>query len=189
MGASVNIPNLLSIFRIVAAPAMLYLAWQQLPDYYLMLLGISLGTDAIDGWLARKLRQETILGARLDSWGDLATYMTVPFCAWWLWPEMLKQEAIFVLLTLAAYLLPLFAGLIKFRKIPSYHTWGAKFQAVFMSSALFILFLFELPWPFRVAAITQALVATEEIAITLYLAKLQSNIPSFWHLVQRKLAK
>jgi CDP-diacylglycerol--glycerol-3-phosphate 3-phosphatidyltransferase len=181
----VSIPNLLSGFRLIAAPFLLYLAWTGHPNLFLALLAVSLLSDSIDGFVARRLNQASELGTKLDSWGDLATYLTVPLCAWWLWPEILKREAFFVGLVIGAYMVPLMAGFVKFQRLPSYHTWAAKTAAVLMSFAVFILFVVDIAWPFKCAAIVQALVACEEVAITLRLSKLESNVRSFWHLTKQ----
>jgi hypothetical protein len=77
------------------------------------------------------------------------------------------------------------AGFAKFQRLPSYHTWAAKTAAVLMSVAVFILFIFDISWPFYCAAILQALVACEEVAITLRLSKLESNVRSYWHLIKQ----
>jgi len=181
----VSIPNLLSGFRLITAPFLLYLAWTGHPNLFLALLAVSLLSDSIDGFVARRLNQASELGTKLDSWGDLATYLTVPLCAWWLWPEILKREAFFVGLVIGAYMIPLMAGFVKFQRLPSYHTWAAKTAAVLMSFAAFILFVVDIAWPFKCAAIVQALVAYEEVAITLRLSKLESNVRSFWHLTKQ----
>jgi CDP-diacylglycerol--glycerol-3-phosphate 3-phosphatidyltransferase len=186
MPERLNIPNLLSGFRLIAAPFLLYLAWTGRPTLFLVLLSLSLLSDCVDGFIARKLENTSEFGTRLDSWGDLATYLTVPLCAWWLWPEILKREAPFVLLVVAAYVVPLVAGFVKFRRLPSYHTWGAKAGAVLMSVAVLILFVADMPWPFRCAAAAQAAVACEEIAITLRLSEPRTNVPSYWHLDGKK---
>ncbi len=180
----VSIPNLLSGFRLFAVPFLLYLAWMEHPNLFLVLLALSLLSDSIDGFIARRLNEASELGTKLDSWGDLAIYLTVPLCAWWLWPEVLKRETFFVLLVIGAYIIPLMAGFVKFQRLPSYHTWAAKTSAVLMSVAVFTLFIFDISWPFRCASIVQALVACEEVAITLRLSKLESNIRSFWHLIK-----
>src|SRR4030042_1895843 len=133
-----QIPNILSGFRLVAAPFLLCFAWMGYSNLFLTLLSISLLSDSIDGFIARRLNVASEKGTRLDSWGDLATYLTVPICAWWLWPEILKREAFFVFVAIGAYVVPILAGLAKFRRIPSYHTWGAKISAVLMSVAAFI---------------------------------------------------
>jgi CDP-diacylglycerol--glycerol-3-phosphate 3-phosphatidyltransferase len=176
-----HIPNFLSGFRLLAAPLMLWLAWVDTPTGFVVLLAISLSTDAVDGYLARRLSWQSELGARLDSWGDFATYVTVPLGAWLLWPDVLRREAIFVWIAIAAYIVPLVVGFAKFRRLTSYHTWAAKVSAVVMGISALLLFLTDIAWPFRVAAVFQALEALEEIAITFTIPKRLSNIPSFWH--------
>jgi len=180
-----NIPNMLSGFRLVAAPVLLYSAWTKQPSVFLVLLALSLLSDFLDGWIARHFDCESEFGVKLDSWGDLATYMTVPLCAWWLWPDLILRESSFVLLTLGAYTLPLLAGLLKFGRLPSYHTWSAKGGAVVMGVSAMVLFIAQTPLPFRIAAILQALIALEEIAITIKLPQWQSNVPSLWHVISR----
>ncbi len=181
-----RIPNIISGFRLIAAPLLLYLAWAGYRNYFLILLAVSLLSDAMDGYIARKLNVSSDIGSKLDSWGDLATYLIIPLCAWWLWPEKLKQEAFFVLLAIGAFIVPLIAGVAKFHKLPSYHTWGAKTAAILMGVTIFILLISDISWPFRCAALFQVLVACEEIAITMRLSELQSNVRSFWHVIQIK---
>jgi CDP-diacylglycerol--glycerol-3-phosphate 3-phosphatidyltransferase len=178
-------PNLLSASRLIAAPFLLYLAWTDRPNLFLALLAITLLSDAIDGFAARRLHVASELGTRLDSWGDLVTYLVIPLCAWWLWPEIIRREAGFVLLVLTAFIAPLIAGLLKFRRLTSYHTWAAKAVAVLMSIAIFILFIADIAWPFRCVVVLLCLSACEEIAITLRLPALRSNVRSYWHIVRQ----
>jgi CDP-diacylglycerol--glycerol-3-phosphate 3-phosphatidyltransferase len=176
-----QIPNILSGFRLVAAPFLLGLAWTGQQSLFLVLLAVSLLSDAVDGIIARRLRVASDMGTRLDSWGDLATYLNMPLCAWWLWPEILKREAFFVFVAIGAYVVPILAGLAKFRRLPSYHTWAAKISAVIMSVAALILFITGIAWPFRIAALLQALEAFEEVLITIELPAPQGNVQSLWH--------
>ena len=178
-----NIPNLLSSFRLVVVPFLLLIAWQGWPNLFLAFLAVSLLSDAIDGFIARKLKITSKTGAKLDSWGDFATYSTVALCAWWLWPEILQREAFFVVMGIVFFILPALAGSIKFKRLPCYHTWAAKIQAVLMCVALFTLFITDIAWPFRCAVILQYFVSIEEIAITLRLKEQRYNVRSFWHLI------
>jgi CDP-diacylglycerol--glycerol-3-phosphate 3-phosphatidyltransferase len=181
-----NAANLLSAFRLIAAPFLLILAWMQQPELFLVLLAITLLSDAIDGFVARRMHATSELGTRLDSWGDLVTYLVMPLCAWWLWPEIIRREAVFVVLGLAALAIPPIAGLLKFGQLTNYHTWSAKAVAVLMSVAIFFLFIADIAWPFRCAAVLLCLSACEELAITLRLAELRSNVRSYWHVKRRK---
>ncbi len=178
-----NIPNLLSIFRLIAAPFLFIVAWQGRPNLFLAILAVSLLSDAIDGYIARRLKVTSNTGARLDSWGDLVTYFTVAFCAWWLWPEILQREVFFVVMGVVFFVLPALAGVIKFKKLPCYHTWATKIQAVLMCLAIYLLFITGIGWPFRCVVIFQCFVSIEEMAITLWLREQRYNVPSFWHLI------
>lgn len=177
-----SIPNILSVLRIVIAPFLLYLAWNGHKYIFIALLIVSLLSDAIDGFIARKFNASTETGAKLDSLGDMATYLTVPFCAWWLWPEILKREAPYFFLAIGAYIIPLAAGILKFRKVPSYHTYGAKISAIIMSIAILFLFIAEFTLFFTLASIFHVIIALEEVLITFQLHELRSNVKSIWHL-------
>ena len=177
-----SFPNIISASRIGIAPVLVYCAWVGRENLFIILLVISLLSDALDGFIARKLNAVTAAGAKLDSIGDLATYAVLPICAWWLWPEIIQREATYVVIAVVAYCLPLIAGIVKFRQVPSYHTYGAKAAAVIMGTAMLLLFLTDLNIVFRIASIFQAFVALEEIAITVQLSELKSNVKSIWHL-------
>jgi len=92
------IPNTVSSFRLIAVPFLLYFAWSGHKNLFLAMLIVSLSSDAIDGYLSRRFNVASEFGTKLDSWGDMATYLSVPVCAWWLWPDLLKKEAIFVMI-------------------------------------------------------------------------------------------
>lgn len=174
-----NLPNLLSVLRLLATPAMLLLAWQGNGSAFLLLMVAAWCTDALDGWLARRLNQCTALGARLDSWGDLAFYIALSLGAWWLWPERLRAEGIAIVLIIASYLLPALIGLLKFRRLPSYHTRAVKAAAVVTVGGVMGLLLFDIGWPLRIAAAVCVCAALEEIAISIKLHDLRSNIRSY----------
>lgn len=180
--AHMNLPNLLSLLRIVLAPLMLWLAWRGEREAFIAMLLLAWLSDAVDGWLARRLKQITELGARLDSWGDLALYLSLALGAWWLWPERIRTEALAVAIILAAYFLPVCVGLIKFRHLTSYHTWAVKAAAVTTALAVIALLLLDVGWPLRAAAAVSLYAAVEEIAISLRLQRLRSDIASYWHL-------
>jgi CDP-diacylglycerol--glycerol-3-phosphate 3-phosphatidyltransferase len=179
--AMVNVANLLSGLRLLIAPMLIYFAWTGKPNVFLVLLACSLLSDFIDGFIARKLNQASELGGKLDSWGDFATYITVPICAFLLWPDLVRREAPFVIIVVASYGIPVGIGFLKYGRLTSYHTWGAKLSAILVGSTAFILLMGGPPAPFRFASIVLALAEFEELAITAILPTWQANVPSFWH--------
>nr|WP_285671772.1 CDP-diacylglycerol--glycerol-3-phosphate 3-phosphatidyltransferase [Limibaculum sp. NKW23] len=71
-----TVPNLLTMARIAAAPALALVVWLvDAPLAGRIALGLFLAaalTDFLDGWLARRLDQQSALGAMLDPVGDKA---------------------------------------------------------------------------------------------------------------------
>lgn len=69
-----NIPNILTVLRLIAAPimAVLFLYFlRPLADWFaLVLFLIAAATDFIDGWLARRWNQTSKLGRMLDPIAD-----------------------------------------------------------------------------------------------------------------------
>ena len=183
--SKLNLPNLLTGFRFIAAPVLLWLAWNGYGIAFMGLLAVAFLTDLLDGMVARLTGQVTQFGATLDSWADVIIYLTIALCCWWLWPEMVRRELFYVGLIIASCLLPALAGILKFGRFTSYHTWGVKIAAASMGLTLYILFLYGSSWPFRIAAIICILAAIEEIVITLLLSEPESNLRSVWDVLKR----
>lgn len=182
--ALLTAPNLLSCFRFVAAPFLLWFAWHGNRIAFLILLACVFLSDALDGFVARINHQITELGAILDSWADVITYLTIALSAWWLWPDVVKREKIYVLLIVGSSLLPAIVGMVKFGSFTSYHTLTVKFAAVAMSVSLYILFLTGWVQAFRLSSFICVIAALEEISITVILKQKQSNIRSLWAVLQ-----
>lgn len=183
--SKMTLPNLLTGFRFVAAPVLLWLAWHGHPTAFMGLLAIAFITDMLDGMVARLTGQVTQFGATLDSWADVITYLTIALCCWWLWPNIVIRELPYVGLIVASCLLPALAGILKFGRFTSYHTWGVKIAAASMGLTLYVLFLGGPTWPFQLAAVICIIAAIEEITITLLLPEPESNLRSVWDVLKR----
>ena len=180
-----TLPNLLTGFRFVAAPGLLWLAWEGHGIAFMVLLAIAFLSDLLDGLAARLTGQASQFGATMDSWADVITYLTIALGCWWLWPDVVQRELVFAGLMVASCLLPAVAGFAKFGRFTSYHTWGVKIAAASMGLSLYVLFLGGPAWPFRVAAVICILAAIEEIALTWLLSEPESNVRSIWDVLKR----
>ena len=178
---SLNIPNTLSLFRIIAAPFLLLAGWFEMPTLFFVLFGLMLLSDALDGIIARMLNQTSELGARLDSYGDIGTYLTTPLAVWWLWPDLVKEELYYIIAAIIIYVLPAFFAFYKFGKLASYHTWITKISAVFMSAGVVVLLGFDSNLLFHAAIYFLVIEMVENIAITFILPQQKANINSIWH--------
>lgn len=180
-----SLPNLLTCFRFVAAPVLLWFAWSGQSNAFFILLAITFLSDVLDGMAARLLNQESELGALLDSAGDLLIYITMATSIWSLWPEIVHREIVYIIIGIVSFALPVIVGLIKFHRFTSYHTWLVKIAVIAMGTSFFILFIFDIAWPFRIAVLIGTLAAIEEVFITFYIPTLRSNVHSLWHLKKR----
>ena len=182
-----NLPNIISIIRILMVPVLLYLALHQQPITFIIVLIFIELTDVLDGYLARRLNLVSELGAQLDSWGDFLVYTSMAISAWLLWPDILYRERISVVIIISCFTLPVLIGLIKFKTFISYHTLGTKIAVVISVVAYILLFTGLLNWPVKVAVIFCLYAATEGILIILVSDnKKVVDVKSIWHVLKEK---
>jgi len=179
-----TVPDKITIFRMSLAPVLLLLAWFHADQIFIVILALAYVTDAIDGPIARRFRQQSEIGPRLDTWADVCIYLCVPLCAWWLWPELFMREMLYFTLIIASIIFPLSAGLIKFRSTTAYHTWLAEIAAVFTTVSSLLLFTGITPWPFRVSSVLCLISGIEEMLVTLLLERPAANVRSLWHVIR-----
>ncbi|SEP74248.1 CDP-alcohol phosphatidyltransferase family protein [Nitrosomonas ureae] len=180
----VNLPNLISVIRILLAPVMFYFAFKQQSYWFFGVLLLAIFTDVLDGLLARTLNQATTLGSRLDSWGDFIIYSTMAICAWILWPDIMLRERFYFITIVLSFTLPVLVGLIKFHTIISYHTWSVKLAVAITTISYILLFAEILDWPFRIATMFCIYAAIEEIAITLLIRRQRVNVKTVWQILR-----
>lgn len=178
---SLNIPNSLSLFRIISAPFLVLIGWLEMPTLFYILFGLMLLSDALDGIIARRLDQTSEFGSRLDSYGDILTYLTTPLAVWYLWPDLIKDELYYIIAAIIIYILPAVFTLLKFGKLASYHTWLTKISAVVMSVGVVVLLVFKNNMLFHFAIYFLLIEMLENIFITMILKEQKSDIYSIWH--------
>lgn len=176
-----RLPNALSWLRFALAPVLLGLALFAQADAFLILLLVSFSTDVADGYLARRFGVATEQGAKLDSRADLATWTMLPFATWFLMPDFVEAEIGWITILGAALMAVIAAGLVRWGRMASYHTWGAKLSAVLLAGGLVAVFAGAPVWPLRVAAAIAFLSMLEELAITAILPRWTTDVPSVWH--------
>lgn len=185
MQEQLNIPNALSAFRLLVAPVLIVLAWLDHERIFVVLLLTAFVTDALDGFIARRLNQVSDLGARLDSWGDQAIYVTIVISAFLLWYEQLMAQALFTMPVIVCLILVPIVSLTRFRSLTSYHTWLTKVAAVAIAAGGTVYLAWDLAWPFQVACVLAVMSALEQIVISLLLREKRSNVKSLWHVLRK----
>lgn len=139
-----HIPNILSAFRILLIPVIIwvYLGATEFSDYLLtgVLLGVSGITDMADGYIARKYNFITDLGKVLDPIADKLTQIAMAVAVWmrhsslWPLPVFLVVKEV---LTAAG-------GLWIYRKagVVSSAKWYGKFATIIYYAVMVLLMVF-----------------------------------------------
>jgi cardiolipin synthase len=166
--------NLVTLFRLALAAALLALAWIGWPGVFAIALAVALATDLLDGQLARA--QPPRRSARLASWAHLATYAGLPLCAYWLRPDLIHSEAVAFWSVVVALAAPAVHGFIKYGALARLPTRAAVVAGYAIGGAAILLFAGGPTWPLRVAAAALAAAALEEMAITALLPRPMSAV-------------
>ena len=177
----VTIPNLICVIRFLGSIGMLWLAYLNLARSFALAFTLLSLSDTIDGRLARWLNQRSDFGARLDSFVDSVLYACLFVGMFWLRWEILKSEAPWWVAAWLSYVVTTAAGLWKYGRIPSYHTYGAKTTQWLVLVGALCLLLDIFVWPFRVAMLAVILTNLEATAITCCLKEWRADVLTLRH--------
>lgn len=174
-------PNLLTGTRIALMPAVLASAVLGSKPWFVALIAASLSTDALDGFLARRLNAFSEFGRKLDSAADYVTMLTGLAGIALLWPETVRREWGWVVVGLAAFFLVVVYGLVRLGRAPCYHTWASKIGAVACAFSLVPLLAGWSALPFHVVIVFEVISALEEMTIALLVPAHVGEMPTAWH--------
>ena len=180
---SFYIVNAITLYRILAAPLLLYLLVSNRLDTFAKFLVLSFFTDLIDGFLARKFKVTSILGTRMDSIGDDLTVLMAVIGMIMYKSEFMLEHKLAFLTLFFLFLIQISYSLIKYHKFTSFHTYLAKVGALLQG--LFLIHIFIMPDPdlflFYSAVIITGLDLIEEIAMVYILPGWLTNVKGiFW---------
>ena len=174
-------PNVITTSRIVGSPALVPLAIAQQLTWLAALAIFLVFTEWLDGYLARRSHVTSAVGARLDTVADAVFYSSVLIALIAYQPELVATEKYWMLVAITSYALSWLACLVKFRRLPSYHTWAAKgvWLIIVPGTALWLAGI--TPWLVRLSMVCVTLANTESILITWVLGDCRVDVPSLWH--------
>lgn len=167
-------------------PAVLWMALAGSRQWFLILLGVALATDVLDGFLARRLNAFSNFGRKLDSIADYLALVTGLAGIALLWPVIVRQELPWIAVGLGSFFAVLIFGFVRLGRAPCYHTWAAKAGAAGTALSLIPLLAEWSAVPFHTMIVLSVFTALEEIAIVWLLPSYAGDMPSLWHAVQRR---
>lgn len=184
---SYYIINGITLYRLIAAPVLLFLILTGQLNLFRWLLVFSFFTDAIDGFLARRYKVVSAMGAKLDSWGDDLTVVAGVVGLFAFKSDFIYPQLGWLIFVLVLFLVEVISALNRYGKPTSFHTWLAKIAAVLQGS--FLILSFFLPEPihllFYLAIAFTALDLLEEIILIYLLPKWKTNVKGIYWLLKQ----
>ncbi|MGK0412742.1 MAG: phosphatidylglycerophosphate synthase [Polaribacter sp.] len=186
-----TIADWFSFYRILAAPFLLLLIWFDARFIFTSFLLVSYLTDAIDGYLARKLNITSARGSQLDSFGDQVTFIVGLLGLYYFETDFINKNLVLILIVFIPYAVQMLIAYVKYGKATAFHTYLAKLsavlQAVFILWALFFSPEYSL---FYIMIVVGLLETIEEITLIFMHDHWASDVKGlYWSADKRPLKK
>lgn len=117
-----NIPNAISLARLLATPVLLWMVLLHRQELFKWLLLACLLSDILDGWIARAFELRSKRGASLDSLADLLVALNMVLGLFVFQREFLAVHYREVLLVVGLFAIEAIAAILRYGRISSFHT-------------------------------------------------------------------
>lgn len=184
-----GLANKITIARIFFLPFMwVFAMYRYLTVLAILLIIVEIG-DILDGYVARKLKQESKFGAKLDALSDSLVYISIFVWSFLIFPDIYIKNLPIVMILLIFTILPIIISIIKFKKIISFHLISSKLLAstIILSFLTLILFNNLLYYILPILSFMIIINSVERVIILLYKRKvIYENIKSAFSLYKNK---
>jgi len=183
----INIPNILSGYRLLSFPFVLYLALSHQEKLFAIFLIFNLFTDILDGFIARRFNLQTEFGARLDSLADDGTYILAILGIFIFKAEDFAPHFLSFSIFIGLFLATSVVSLLKFKRMPSLHLYSSKIGGYLQGFFFFILFAFGFHTGYYYFMITWGILSfIEHISVQLLLPEMRSNAKGLYWVLKKQ---
>lgn len=180
--------NGITLYRLLAAPVLLYFVVAGQIDVFKWLLAVSFLTDAVDGYVARRFRVTSVEGSKLDSIADDLTVVVAITGLILLRPDFIREQYAVIIPLLVLYVGQTTLALVRYGKISSFHTYLAKGAAVLQGVFLVLAFFTDPIVPlFYAVALLTAIDLLEEAVLVVLLPRWQVNVKGLYWVWKKKV--
>jgi len=179
----INIPNILSFLRIILS-LYLFIIWDK--PYILLSIILVIGfTDILDGYIARKFNQKTIIGAWLDSIADFIFYISLIICVIIYEINNILEFKYYIIIIFILKILSLIICFIKYKKFGFLHTMGNKITGIIIFIGICIFILFKDNIGIRIGLYISIISSLEELIINIIGKKYKENIKGIYEIIKK----
>ena len=186
-----NIADWFSFYRIMAVPILISLIWFGEREWFSWMLLLSYSTDAIDGFLARRLKITSARGSQLDSIGDQLTLVIGLIGLFFFEYVFIAENYLLIFIAFVPYLIQMYIAFVKYGKATAFHTYLAKMSAITQGIfILWLLFFGPVYWLFYVMIALGVLETIEEITLIFMYDNWVEDVKGyFWALKDKRRLK
>ena len=178
MHKNVNIPNALTMSRVIFLPVLYVFVLLDMRLAFLIAFMLIGATDAFDGFVARRLNQVTEFGKAMDSIADLLLYISTAWFLYRLYPQYILPNMNLLIAFFSLLGVSFIVSFIRCGKPIMMHTSILRYQAVLIY--LLVIFSYFLDTTYFVTAILIIYLIgfTEEILIFLRYGQVDADTKS-----------
>lgn len=156
------VANMITSLRIIGAIILVFVEPLELPFY--VIYGLCIGSDVIDGYVARKTHTASSLGAKLDSIGDGLLLLVV---LWVVLPVLdLSMGYVYWIVFIASIkILSLGIGAYRYHKLAFLHTYLNKLTGILLFGLVMFMLAIDIDVVVMIVCIVGTLSAVEDCMI------------------------
>jgi phosphatidylglycerophosphate synthase len=164
-----NIPNALSVTRLLGVPVLVVLVARGMTGWFVALYAALGLTDFLDGRLARAWNQTSHFGSMLDSVADIAYYVATLYFAITLFPDYLRPNIPYAVVCLSLYAALIAVSKVRVGRVLLPHTHLSRVAGALAVAAVFASFAVDTTLAVRGVILLYTVAIVEQIAmIALY---------------------
>jgi CDP-diacylglycerol--glycerol-3-phosphate 3-phosphatidyltransferase len=185
-----QIPLALTSLRAFLAPVVVVLALGYPSQAgFALCLTAAFVSDIFDGVVARRLNVVTANLRRMDSIVDTAFYGCVAFAVLHLYPSVVAQHRVALIVLVALEIARYVFDFRKFGREASYHMWSSKLWGIALFAGMFSLLALGRAGIMFAAAIYVGIIADiEGLAISVLLSEWRADVATFVHAYRGRVA-
>ncbi len=175
-----TVPNSLSLSRVVFLPLLYLFLWNGNLILFFITFTILGSTDFLDGYLARKWNQVSRLGKTLDTVADMFFYISVAYFLYYLYPQAILTNQVFLIAAFSVYALSFIIPLILFKKMYTIHTRILRSNAVLVYFMMLLSFIMNPSVLLSIILIIFVIGFIEEIIIFIRFGPVDQDTKSYF---------
>lgn len=187
MSIKLNIPNILSLYRIFIFPVLLLLIYSGHEKMFVLFISLNFITDVLDGFIARRFNMRTETGAKLDSIADIGTYIAAFYGVFEFRMDFVREHAFGLAAFVSLYILSFLVTIIRFGRICGLHLYSFKLTGYLQAAFLVTLFYYgSVEWFYYLMITAGCWANIEEMIIFLMLKEPQTDVKGLYWILKNK---